>query len=854
MTTAEGNITVNANQITSYVTGTQGLNKIADVTGTYGAGTTYDEVTLANISSGTSLLDTQILIIQNSDGSFQQVTVDGDQDPLVSPLSINSIAFSEDIDGAILYEPSYAATSRITQTAGQAVIKAVVVNGEITKLAEVRVDATAADGSEIFLLADKVIIDGQTTFLNSLRTNGIAGKVDVSSTIRSTTEPSTRADGSDLQAGDTWIKTNSGNLPYTYDGTTPYNIDGWIRDYTQIDGGNLTTGTIRADLVDIQNQSGTTPNVKINSTGITLKQIDASSDTEVSRSIHWINPTDAGTIANQARIVSYGSGSDIAIDAAGTENNKDFRFSVRRNIAGNQDLSIGVVGNEGSFVTGSAVGDAVIEVSNGKLWIDDNLQVTGTIVGNSSLTANSLIVGSQSNKATIAYTTDTARTYTIPNVLASDFVMGLGDQTIGGTKTIGNVSYSGSIVISEFGSFVMKYYDPVNDNYLDALFTHTPVTGGSDRTYNYPGISGTFIVSEGTQTINGDKTFGSAINVPSLIVGSQTNKATIAYTTDTARTYTIPNVAASDFVMTEGTQTVNGTKTFGSAINIPSLIVGSQSNKATIAYTTDTARTYTIPDVDASDFVMSEGTQTINGAKTFGSVVVVPNATDGTHAVNRTTGDGRYARLVSANTISGSTTFTGGLGIKATAEGIASIVYSGGATANRTFTIPVVSSAATFAVLEHAQTFTGTNTFDGNVIVPDSTTASHALNVTTADSRYGRLGSANTWTSVQTFNSRIDLFSDARIYEGGANFYSTLEYSGSSDTTSTLPEATGTLVTTADFNQQIAGVKRFTGTLRASAYRSSDNTAGATDDVSVLDSNANVVILNFKNGLFVGTT
>ena len=814
MTTAEGNITVNANQITSYVTGTQGLNKIADVTGTYGAGTTYDEVTLANIRSGTSLLDTQILIIQNSDGSFQQVTVDGDQDPLVSPLSINSIAFSEDIDGAILYEPSYAATSRITQTAGQLVLKASVTSGEISKLAFVRLDATAADGSEIFLRADKVIIDGQTTFLNSLRTNGIAGKVDVSSTIRSTTAPSTRTDGSALQAGDTWIKTNSGNLPYTYDGTTPYNANGWIRDYTQIDGGNLTTGTIRADLVAIQNQSGTTPNVKINSTGITLKQIDASTDTEVSRSIHWINPTDAGTIANQARIVSYAGGSDIAIDAAGTENNKDFRFSVRRNIAGNQDLSIGVVGNAGSFVTGSAVGDAVIEVSNGKLWIDDNLQVTGTIVGNSSLTANSLIVGTQTNKATISYTTNTARTYTIPNVLASDFVMGLGDQTIGGTKTIGNVSYSGSIVISEFGSFVMKYYDPVNDNYLDALFTHTPVTGGSDRTYNYPGISGTFIVSEGTQTINGDKIFNSAINVPSLIVGSQTNKATIAYTTDTARTYTIPNVAASNFIMSEGNQTVNGTKTFGSAINIPSLIVGSQSNKATIAYTTDTARTYTIPNVDASDFVMSEGTQTIDGSKTF----------------------------------------TGGLGIKATAGGIASIVYSGGATANRTFTIPAVSSAATFAVLEHAQTFTGTNTFDGNVIVPDSTTASHALNVTTADSRYGRLGSANTWTSVQTFNSRIDLFSDARIYEGGANFYSTLEYSGSSDTTSTLPEATGTLVTTADFNQQIAGVKRFTGTLRASAYRSSDNTAGTTDDVSVLDSNANVVILNFKNGLFVGTT
>jgi hypothetical protein len=275
-----------------------------------------------------------------------------------------------------------------------------------------------------------------------------------------------------------------------------------------------------------------------------------------------------------------------------------------------------------------------------------------------------------------------------------------------------------------------------------------------------------------------------------------------------------------------------------------------ETNYANIAYADSTAnRTYTIPNVAASNFVMSEGAQTINGSKTFGSVVVVPNATADSHAVNRTTGDARYVRLASANTISGSTTFTAGFGIQATAGGIATVVYSAGSTSNRTFTLPAVASGATFAVLEHAQTFTGANTFSGNVIVPNSTTSTHALNVTTADSRYGRLGSANTWSSVQSFNNRIDLFSNVRIYEAGVNFYSTLEYSGSSNTTSTLPNATGTLVTTANLNQDIAGTKRFTGTLRASAYRSSDNTAGVTDQVDT-----GAVILNFKNGLFVGTS
>jgi hypothetical protein len=251
LTTAEGNITITANEINSYVTGTQGLNKIADVTGVYGSGSSYTSLTLTNIRSGASVLDNQIFILQNSDGSFQQVTADGNQDPLVSPMAINSITFSEDINGAILYEPSYAATSRITQSAGELVLKASVVSGEITKLALVRLDATAVSGSEIFLQADKIIVDGQTTFLNSLKTNGIARTADVSTTIRSTTAPTLRADGTAIQPGDTWIKTDTGNLPHTYDGTSPFNISGWIRDYTQIDGGDITTGTVNTNRLNV---------------------------------------------------------------------------------------------------------------------------------------------------------------------------------------------------------------------------------------------------------------------------------------------------------------------------------------------------------------------------------------------------------------------------------------------------------------------------------------------------------------------------------------------------------------------------------------------------------------------------
>jgi hypothetical protein len=214
-----------------------------------------------------------------------------------------------------------------------------------------------------------------------------------------------------------------------------------------------------------------------------------------------------------------------------------------------------------------------------------------------------------------------------------------------------------------------------------------------------------------------------------------------------------------------------------------------------------------------------------------------------------------FAFIDQAQTFSANQTFNAGLGLQATAGGVATIAYAAGSTANRTFTLPSVASAATVAVLEHAQTFTGANTFNTNVVVPNASADTHALNRTTADGRYVRPSVATTYTAVQTFSSRIDLFANVRIYESGANFRATLDYSGSTNQTSTLPEATGTLVTTANLNQDIAGTKRFTGTLRASAYRSSDNTAGVTDEnVQVADPNFNTLTLKFKNGLFVGYT
>ncbi len=137
---------------------------------------------------------------------------------------------------------------------------------------------------------------------------------------------------------------------------------------------------------------------------------------------------------------------------------------------------------------------------------------------------------------------------------------------------------------------------------------------------------------------------------------NNTNNDTLSITNAAqaaARTYTIPDAGNNaSFVMTEGSQTINGTKTIP-AIVTTNIDAGASGTAGTVdVFPTTTAkgkiaisaadsaddttttitnasqagaRTYTIPDAGASaSFVMSEGAQTVNGAKTFGSAPNFP--------------------------------------------------------------------------------------------------------------------------------------------------------------------------------------------------------------------------------------
>jgi hypothetical protein len=120
------------------------------------------------------------------------------------------------------------------------------------------------------------------------------------------------------------------------------------------------------------------------------------------------------------------------------------------------------------------------------------------------------------------------------------------------------------------------------------------------------------VYTAGNQTIGGVKTFSSGPVVPNLVLGSQTSKATITYTTNAARTYNLPDAGTNaDFVMTQGNQTLAGTKTFSGTIIASNTITGSisgnaatitnQANSATItAATANTANTIVLRDVNGN--------------------------------------------------------------------------------------------------------------------------------------------------------------------------------------------------------------------------------------------------------------
>jgi len=447
-------------------------------------------------------------------------------------------------------------------------------------------------------------------------------------------------------------------------------------------------------------------------------------------------------------------------------------------------------------------------------------------------TSNQVSLGAGQTITLTAPTPVASRTYTIPDTAAnSSFVMTDFAQTLNGVKTFS----SGVPITAVTNQLVLGTTNTV---------TLTSPAPAASRTYTIPDTlaNSAFVMTDLAQTINGSKTFSSAVLITpvtnQLVLGT-TNTVTINSPAPAAsRTYTIPDTLAnSSFVMTDLAQTVNGAKTFSSAVTINPVtnqIVLGVTNTTTLNATAPAAsRTYTIPDTGAnSQFVMTDGNQTINGTKTFTTAPVFPAggatftqvtltnttnqvilgttntvtltspapAASRTYTIPDTAANSSFVMTDLAQTINGVKTHTSQIPITATTNqlvlGTTNTVTltSPAPAASRTYTIPDTLANSSFVMTDLAQTVNGAKTFSSAVTI-NPTTNQLVLGVT----------NTTTISSTAPAASRTYTIADA----GGAATFVMTSFTGGQTISTALTLGTA-LTITPTTNQLVLGTTNTT--------------------------------------------
>jgi hypothetical protein len=357
--------------------------------------------------------------------------------------------------------------------------------------------------------------------------------------------------------------------------------------------------------------------------------------------------------------------------------------------AGNHTLGLTTTANTtGTFPTGNINIAALegIQTFAGEKTFSSGINILKT--------TDQLVLGSTQKTTITAPTPASARTYTIPDAgTNASFVMNEVNQTIGGTKT-----FTTGVVLQNVSNQLAFRTGSAGTNTI--TFTAPNISG--NRTYTIPDVSGdaSFVMTTGTQTIGGLKTFTTRPTVNGsgvFLSGEAVPGAYTAYSLEFQNGLRLTNGGApftwngnqsktveidtSAIASLTGSQTLNGTKTFNNGIIINTgsnqLQLGT-TNKLTITTNPTSSRTYTIPDVGGdADFVMTSGSQNITGTKTFASQLIV--TTGSNQLVLRTGSAGSNSFTISAPTISG----------------------------NRTYTLPDVNGNASFIMSSGTQTMNG---------------------------------------------------------------------------------------------------------------------------------------------------
>ncbi|MFN4985634.1 MAG: beta strand repeat-containing protein, partial [Ignavibacteria bacterium] len=223
------------------------------------------------------------------------------------------------------------------------------------------------------------------------------------------------------------------------------------------------------------------------------------------------------------------------------------------------------------------------------------------------------------------------------------------NTAVGRFAGVRNTTGSGSVFLGYFAG------PTANGVINNSLYIHN---GSSDT----PLIKGDFgattltfngaITTTGTSALNGDVTLGTAASATggSIIMNDNSTSDSFTATISLAnlsasRAYTIPEVSAdASFVMTEGAQTVNGAKTFGSAavFNTSAKLKSSDGTGGVILQAgamSNTNVTYTLPTADGSSgqVLQTNGSGTLSW-NTPSSVGAINDLTDAVKDITDFTG------------------------------------------------------------------------------------------------------------------------------------------------------------------------------------------------------------------------
>lgn len=283
-------------------------------------------------------------------------------------------------------------------------------------------------------------------------------------------------------------------------------------------------------------------------------------------------------------------------------------------------------------------------------------KISGSLIFNScslTNTTNQLTLGSGTTTVLTAPTPSANRVYTIPDVKSdASFIMSAGNPSTGQSIS-GNLSINNGFVASIAGN----NYTSINSGML--LSSDGNVVNQFQTTSSILKLTtNTFPTGPSNEIIDFAKTYINSY-VPITATGLTLSNLTASklVLTDASSNLVSSSIGATDLVLTSTDQTIAGSKTFSSPVisnaSANQLVLG-VTNTLTITAPMVSfvgARIYTIPEVGSnSSFIMNNGNQTINNTKTFSSPIVQQGVTDGSSAATGKVGEYIESVVRTANT------------------------------------------------------------------------------------------------------------------------------------------------------------------------------------------------------------